>query len=194
MQVKARRKDLDCAKGWGSCWSSRASRTGFAATPTGQHLVPVSARGIVSNSHAVLHVLVRYVTFLSGAAHTNAAKWPSWEKARCAPAAALPHSDWDHRWKWLASQFFHVDNMPGLFPSPVRTDLNTDNSPATFRVYVAVLFLFSVLTPRCHGCPVPVSVLVRSPRSLHLPGPHVLYLIEPPLTTFFSYWRSLHTA
>jgi len=122
-----------------------------------------------------------YVTFLSGAAHTNAAKWPVMVKKRAA-RLLLPFLIFGLGiigGKWLASQFFHVDNMPGSLSQALFGLIwNTDNSPATSVWYVAVLFLFSVLTPPLSWLSGNrVSVLVALAAVLYIcPVPHVLYL------------------
>jgi fucose 4-O-acetylase-like acetyltransferase len=182
MQANSRRKDLDCAKG-----------LGILLVVAG-HLVPASARfpegnlwylylrEILYEFHMPFFMyLSGYVTFLSGAANTAAGRWPTLVRRR-AGRLLVPFVIFGLvivAGKWLASQMFHVDNLPGsVGQAMVGLVWNTDESPATSVWYVAVLFVYCVVTPpllwasKGRVWPWVLAALLL----YAAPMPHVLYL------------------
>lgn len=182
MQTRTRRKDLDCAKG-----------LGILLVVIG-HIVPASAavpmgniwyehlRAILYEFHMPFFMyLSGYVTFLSGAAHTSVENWPTLVKKRVT-RLLLPFLIFGLvivGGKWLASQAFHVDNMPGSISQAMFGLIwNTDYSPVTSVWYIAVLFVFCVATPPLFWLSRNrVLPLVALAGVLYMcPIPHVLYL------------------
>lgn len=182
MQMKARRTDLDCAKG-----------LGILLVVAG-HLVPASAQFPEGNSwylylREVLYefhmpffmYLSGYVTFLSGAAYTSPDRWANLLRRR-ASRLLLPFLIFGLgivAGKYLASQLFHVDNLPNsVSRGLIGLIWTTDDSPATSVWYVAVLFVFCIATPpllwlsRERLLPVVLGALCL----YFAPMPHVLYL------------------
>lgn len=182
MQAKERRKDLDCAKG-----------LGISLVVLG-HLVSTSSplpagggwydllRGALYEFHMPFFMyLSGYVTFLSGAARTSRDKWPTLVRKR-AVRLLLPFLIFGLflvGGKWLASQFMHVDNLPGQVSQALLGLVwDTDYSPALSVWYVAVLFVFCVMTPALlwiSGGALP-PLLILAALLYVLPIPHVLYL------------------
>jgi len=119
MNASKREERTWTCEGLGSCWSCSGIRTGF-----GSHAQPATPGLFLERYCNEFHMpssmyLSGYVKFLSGAGTTNAAKWPVMVKSALRACCCPPHFGLGIiGGKWLASQFFHVDNMPGLFPKP----------------------------------------------------------------------------
>lgn len=182
MQMKARRKDLDCAKGLGILLVVAGHLVPSTAKFPDGNLWYLYLREILYEFHMPFFMyLSGYVTFLSGAAHTAAGRWPTLVGRR-AGRLLLPFVIFGLvivAGKWLASQMFHVDNLPvSISTAMVGLVWNTDESPATSVWYVAVLFVYCVVTPpllwasKYRLWPLLTVALVL----YFAPIPHVLYL------------------
>ncbi len=122
-----------------------------------------------------------YVTFLSGAAYTRAEDWFTLTRRR-AGRLLVPFLIFGLgivAGKWLASELFHVDNLPNSGSRALMGLVwNTDESPATSVWYVAVLFVYCVMTPvllrLCRAQALPLSIAAVC--LYFVPIPHVLYL------------------
>lgn len=182
MQTRARRLDLDCAKGLGIALVVLGHLvSSSSASPQGNLWYEFLRGGLYEFHMPFFMYLSGYVTFLSGAATTARDRWPLLVRKR-AVRLLLPFVIFGLllvAGKWLAAQVVHVDNMPGPVPQALLGLVwNTDNSPALSVWYVAVLFVFCVLTPALLW----VTgnrlwpVLMLAALLYVLPIPHVLYL------------------
>ncbi len=149
MQARARREDLDRAKG-----------LGIALVVVGHIVARTPPRD--NEWYVVLHTalyqfhmpffmyLSGYVTFLSGAARTAPAAWPKLFVAR-AYRLLLPFFLFGLATvagKMIVSHFIHIDNLPGSVTEALGGLLwDTDRSPAISVWYIAVLFVFCIATP-----------------------------------------------
>lgn len=131
-----------------------------------------------------------YVTFLSGAARTPAAKWPRLAKRRAArlliPFAAFGLAVLCG--KLIVARVAHVDNVPsGLWPGLRALVWDTEHSPATEIWYIASLFAFCVITPPLLALGRRGMLLLGVAAVLYLlPLPPVLYLNR--IGTYFVFF------
>ncbi len=122
-----------------------------------------------------------YVTFLSGAARTPLSAWPRFVVSR-AYRLLLPFLIFGLAiviGKFCASRFMQVDNLPASFMHAVTGILwDTDYSPAASVWYIAVLFIFCVITPVLLALTRgnTAAVLAIAALFYYLNGPHVMYL------------------
>jgi fucose 4-O-acetylase-like acetyltransferase len=180
MQARARRQDLDRAKG-----------LGIALVVIGHIVAKTPPQG--NEWYVVLHTalyqfhmpffmyLSGYVTFLSGAARTAPAAWPKLVASR-AYRLLLPFFVFGLATvagKMIVSRFIHIDSPPSSVTEALGGLFwDTDRSPAISVWYIAVLFVFCVATPLI------LRLLGNRTRALFVLGavlcslrlPHVMYL------------------
>ncbi len=121
-----------------------------------------------------------YVTFLSGAARTPPARWPLLLRRR-AHRLLLPFVLFGLAiliGKLLVARIAPVDNVPpGLWPGLRALVWDTAHSPATSIWYIAVLFVFCLITPPLLAIDRRHATLLAVAAALFvLPLPPVLYL------------------
>jgi fucose 4-O-acetylase-like acetyltransferase len=182
MYPKARRKDLDCAKGLGILLVVAGHFVPATAKFPQGNLWYLYLREVLYEFHMPFFMyLSGYVTFLSGAADTGTGRWTTLVRRR-AFRLLLPFAIFGVvivAGKWLASQMFYVDNMPASISDAMLGMVwKTDESPATSVWYVLVLFVYCVVTPpllwASKGRVWPLLVLALVLYAA--PIPHVLYL------------------
>lgn len=178
--ASARRLDLDRAKGLGILLVV-IGHTISKETPPGNDWYELLHYAIYQFHMPFFMYLSGYVVFLTGANRTTSQNWPNLVSKR-AYRLLLPFLIFGVvvvAGKLIASQFIYVDKVPNsVMQAVVSMVWNTDDSPSASVWYIAVLFVFCILTPPvmwvARGRAV---VLVMLTAILYLlPIPHVLYL------------------
>jgi fucose 4-O-acetylase-like acetyltransferase len=180
MQPRARREDLDRAKGLGIALVVVGHIV--AKTPPQDNEWYVVLHTAVYQFHMPFFMyLSGYVTFLSGAARTAPTAWPKLFVSR-AYRLLLPFFLFGLATvagKMIASHFIHIDSLPSSVSEAFRGLFwDTDRSPAISVWYIAVLFVFCIATPlilRLVGDRT-VALFVFGAILCALRVPHVMYL------------------
>ncbi len=180
MLAKARRQDLDRAKGLGITLVVLGHIV--ARTPPRDNEWFVVLHTALYQFHMPFFMyLSGYVTFLSGAARTPLAAWPRLVRSR-AYRLLLPFLVFALViviGKIVTARFMHVDNLPSSLTQAIVGVLwDTDRSAAASVWYIAVLFIFCFATPLLLKLFANRTVLLLALAAVlyFLPVPHVMYL------------------
>jgi len=178
--VPERRTDLDLAKGL-AIFLVVFGHLVAREPPSGNQWYVVLQQAVYLFHMPFFMYLSGYVTFLSGSAVVVPEKWPGLV-ARRANRLLVPFLLFGLliiAGKLILSRVMYVDNVPTSASAAILGIVwHTDQSPATSVWYIAVLFMFCIITPLLMRLVAGrVVVLLGGATILYfLPLPHVMYL------------------